>query len=185
MKKLGEMGLVLGLATVTSVCGGETSQVSAPRATLFVAPNGHDAWSGRLAEPNAEGTDGPFATLERARDEIRQMKQAGPLPPGGVTVEVRGGIYERERTFELTAEDSGTETAPVVYRARKGEEVRLVGGKVVTNFQPVTDPAVLNRLDEAARGKVLQADLRALGVTEDGTPLRSVPDYEPPPGETT
>ena len=30
-------------------------------ADFHVAPNGNDAWSGRLAEPNAAKTDGPLA----------------------------------------------------------------------------------------------------------------------------
>ena len=38
---------------------------------LYVSVQGNDAWSGRLPEPNAAKTDGPFATLERARDAIR------------------------------------------------------------------------------------------------------------------
>src|SRR5262249_3154408 len=88
---------------------------------------------------------------------------------GGVTVEVRGGVYERERAFELTAADSGAEGAPVVYRAYRGEAVSLVGGKHVSGFKPVTDPVVLSRLDEAARGQVVQADLRAVGVAEFGS----------------
>ncbi|HUU82698.1 MAG TPA: right-handed parallel beta-helix repeat-containing protein, partial [Phycisphaerae bacterium] len=45
---------------------------------------------------------------------------------------------------------------------------RLTGGRVVAGFQPVTDAAVLDRLDESARGKVLWADLKALGITEYG-----------------
>jgi len=140
----------------------------ASAATFYVARNGNDAWSGRLAQPNPAGSDGPFATLERARDEIRKLKKAGKLPGGGVTVEVCGGVYERTRPFELTAEDSGTRDARVVYRARPGEEIHLVGGKVVTGFKPVTDAAVLGRLDASARGKVLQADLRALGISDFG-----------------
>jgi hypothetical protein len=136
--------------------------------TLFVANNGNDAWSGRLAEPNSDQTDGPFATLERARDEIRNIKRAGKMSQGGVTVEVAQGEYQREQAFELSAEDSGSEDAPVVYRARQGEEVRLVGGKVVTGFETVTDPAILERLCPEARGNVLQADLRALGISDFG-----------------
>ena len=58
---------------------------------LTVAPNGNDAWSGTRATPNRARTDGPLATLEGARDAIRKLKQAGGLPAGGVTVEVRGG----------------------------------------------------------------------------------------------
>jgi hypothetical protein len=137
-------------------------------ADFYVAIGGNDAWTGKLAEPGADGTDGPFATLERARDAIRTLKKAGPLPGNGVTVEVGGGTYERPQTFQLAAEDSGAKEAPVVYRARKGEEVRLVGGKVVTGFQAVTDPKVLKRLDPAARGKVLQADLKRVGITDFG-----------------
>ena len=39
---------------------------------LYVATKGNDAWSGRLAAPNADHTDGPLASLDRARDAIRQ-----------------------------------------------------------------------------------------------------------------
>ncbi len=35
--------------------------------TLYVATDGNDAWSGRLAEPAATGDDGPFATITRRR----------------------------------------------------------------------------------------------------------------------
>jgi len=144
------------------------SACPASAATFYVARNGNDAWSGQSAQPNPAGSDGPFATLERARDEIRKLKKASKLPGGGVTVEVRGGVYERQRPFELTAEDSGTRDARVVYRSRPAEQVHLVGGKIVTGFKPVTDAAVLGRLDASARGKVLQADLRTLGISDFG-----------------
>ncbi|MBN1345483.1 MAG: right-handed parallel beta-helix repeat-containing protein [Phycisphaerae bacterium] len=143
---------------------------SAYALTLYVAAGGNDAWSGRAAQPNVAGDDGPLASLERARDEIRKLRKAGKLPAGEVVVEVGGGVYELSRTFELTAEDSGTKGAPITYRAKRGAEVRLVGGKVVTGFKPVTDPAILKRLDEPARGKVLQVDLKAMGIQEFGSP---------------
>ncbi len=38
----------------------------------------------------------------------------------------------------------------------------------LAGFQPVTDPAVLARLDEKARGHVVQVDLRALGIRDFG-----------------
>ncbi len=135
---------------------------------LYVAPTGNDAWSGRLAAPNRDQTDGPFATLEGAREAIRAMKKAGGLPPDGVMVELSAGTYERDRTFELKVEDSGEADSPIVYRAAQGAEVRLVGGKVVTGWKRVTDPAVLNRLDPVARGKIMQADLKAQGITDYG-----------------
>ena len=130
--------------------------------TLFVAMDGNDTWSGSIAEPNSARTDGPFATLERARDEIREIKGPGKMPKGGVTVELRSGVYQRTAPFTLSAADSGCEDAPVTYRARPGEEVRLVGGQTISNFEPVTDPAILKRLPPNARENVLQADLRTL-----------------------
>ena len=41
----------------------------------FVSPAGNDTWTGRLAEPNAGKTDGPFATLPHALDALRAEKE--------------------------------------------------------------------------------------------------------------
>lgn len=150
-------------------------------ATLYVSADGNDAWSGTLADPNAARTDGPFATLEKARDEIRKRKAVGPLPMGGIAVELRGGIYELPRPLELTAQDSGTQEAPIIYRARKGENARLFGGRVVTGWKPVADPAMLSRFDKAAQGQVWQADLKALGIT-DLQGINSPTTYQSDPG---
>ena len=160
--------LWLGIAGV--LCLGAVAVLADPQGTVFyVAGNGNDTWSGKLAEPSAAKTDGPFKTLERARDEIRKIKKEGGLPKGGITVELRGGRYERDKVLDLTAEDSGTADAPIVYRARAGEKVHISGGRIVSGWKPVGDPAVLNRLDPAARGKVLQTDLKAQGIADYGT----------------
>ena len=141
--------------------------------TFYVSPTGNDA------SPGAK--DRPFATLERARDEIRRRRASGPLPVGGMTVELSGGVYELSRPFELTAGDGGTENAPIVYRARRGETAKLVGGRGVTGWKQVTDPAILKRMDPAARGKVWQADLKALGIT-DLTGIGKAGVYQSDPG---
>jgi hypothetical protein len=148
--------------------GGAYAPETSAAVTLYLAPNGNDGWSGRAAVPNVEQTDGPVATLERARDAIRAMKSVDGLPDGGVIVELAGGIYERSTAFELKHEDSGEEDAVIVYRAAPGTEVRLVGGKIVAGWQPVVDAAVLDRLEPSARGKVLQADLKSLGIADFG-----------------
>jgi hypothetical protein len=142
------------LTSIAAVCLG----AGLTRAeTYYVAPNGNDA--------NPGTKDKPFATPERARNQIRQQRASGPLPAGGATVELSGGVYELSRPFELTAADSGAENAPIVYRSRQGETVKLVAGREVTGWKQVTDPGVLNRLDASARGQVWQADLKALGIT--------------------
>ena len=134
---------------------------------LYVAPNGDDTWSGTLPQPVDGQDDGPFATLERARNEIRRRK-AGGTKQGGVTVHLRGGCYALEAPFSLEAEDSGAKDYPVTYRAYQDETVKLSGGKTISNFQPVTDPAVLKRLPESARDHVRQACLREIGITDTG-----------------
>ncbi len=142
--------LILAAGVLLAVCH------LARAATLQVSTHGNDQ------HPGTE--ERPFATLERARDEIRRLKTGGGLPAGGITVELRGGVYELARPVELVEQDSGTAAPPIVYRSRRGEVARMVAGRAVTGWQPVTDPAILKRLDPAARGKVQQASLKALGV---------------------
>lgn len=135
---------------------------SSPAAPVeyYVAPNGNDANPGT---PNK-----PFKTLERARDAIRKLKTSKHLPPGGVTVCIRGGIYTITKTFTLTEPDSGTSEAPIVYKSYPGEIVKLRGGITVKRFRKVDEPEILRRVDPACKGKLLCADLKALGVTDYG-----------------
>jgi len=126
----------------------------------YIALNGNDAWAGTKTQP--------FATLNAARDAIRKLKTRQQFPAEGVTVYMRGGCYSHSSGFTLSAEDSGTPEARVIYRAFPGEQVRLLGGKRLQHFAPVTDAAILDRLDPQARGHVVQVDLRAEGVTDFG-----------------
>ena len=93
---------------------------------FFVSPRGHDAWSGREREPG--GTNGPFATLERARDAVRTLRQT-PRPQVPVRVNIGGGTYYLDRAVEFAPEDSGAEGAPVIYAAAPGDKVVLSGGR--------------------------------------------------------
>ena len=133
-----------------------------------MATNGNDAWSGRLAQPNAEKSDGPLASLQGARDRLRALRKAGgPAAPSHL-VQVQGGTYVLAQQVAFSAEDSGTAAAPVVYRAAPGALVRLSGGREVANWHSVTDAAVLARLPEEVRTQVQVADLRAQGITDFG-----------------
>jgi hypothetical protein len=114
----------------------------------FVAPKGNDTWSGKLAEPNAEGTDGPFATLTRARDAVRAAKKDGDA--SAITVQVRGGLHELPKGLAFAAEDSGTAAAPVVWQAYRDEKPLLVGGRAITGWK-------------LWKGDVMQADVGAQG----------------------
>lgn len=145
----------LGTAAVVLLFLGLLSLAEAqqPGAVLYVSRRGNDGWTGTLAAPKRDQSDGPFATLERARNAIRALKQAGPLPAGGVSVQVRGGTYELSAAFKLGAEDAGAEGAPIVYRAYPGEQVILTGARRVREFVPW-------------QGKILKADLAAQGLRD-------------------
>ena len=84
-------------------------------ATFYVATDGNDAWSGRLAEPNAPGTDGPLATLKGARGAVRKAR--GGAAGAGAVAMIRGGTFRLTETFELTEADSGTAEQPMHYAA--------------------------------------------------------------------
>ena len=161
MKRLLNLFLIcilLGLAPLRAEKG---------RLVFYVSVSGNDAWSGRLPAPNAQKSDGPFATLERARDAVREVKRDGFH--GNVAVFVRGGVYPITHTLLFDSTDSGTPTAPIVWSGYKNETARLVGGTAVKGFALVTDSEVLARLPAEVRGKVLVADLKHRGISDYGT----------------
>ncbi|MBU0610157.1 MAG: right-handed parallel beta-helix repeat-containing protein, partial [Armatimonadetes bacterium] len=154
---------VLTLALATGVA-------AAAGTSLYVSPQGRDDWSGKLQKPNRAQTDGPLATLARARDAVRELKAKGDLPQGGVTVFVADGVYQQSAALQLTAEDSGTAACPITYRAQGKARPRLTGGCPIPTeaFAPLRDEAILSRLAPEARSRVQCADLKALGVTDLG-----------------
>ncbi len=136
------------------------------RADFWVAPNGDDAAPGTKARP--------FATIERARDAVRGLRKAG-LPKGGVTVWLRRGTYTLKESLAFGPQDSGAPGSPIVYRAADGEDVWLSGGVIAppSAFRKTTDPAVLAILPKEARGRVMQASLKRVGITDW---IRELPD---------
>lgn len=94
-------------------------------ADFYVSPKGNDAWSGRLPAPNKNGTDGPFATIAKAKDAVGLLKGTvykpkkkaidirfkGTAHPFGtgrdILVLIREGIYPLDKGLEFTAADGG------------------------------------------------------------------------------
>lgn len=133
-----------------------------PAITLWIRPGGSDSNPGTATRP--------LRTLLGARDRIRSLKESGPLPMGGVAVVVRPGTYAMTSTVALTAQDSGTVTAPIIYRGAPGEDSPVfTGGVRLRGFSAVTDPAILARIPPEARSKVAARDLKALGITDYGS----------------
>lgn len=107
--------------------------------TFHVSPNGNDSWSGRLAQPDADRTDGPLATLAAA---CRASRTLGTETSRRVVVQA--GEYFLDRPVVLTEKDSG-----LSIEATTGADVTLYGGRKVTgwhkdgpNFYAATLPGV-------------------------------------------
>ncbi len=136
-------------------------------AELAVSPTGSDAATGTLKDP--------FKTLGRAQTAVRDLIASG-LPANGVVVWLRGGSYTLTKTLALGAADSGTASAMVTWSGYPGESAHLVGGTAIDpgGFVPVTSASpVWSRLDPSVQGKVVVADLKALGITDYGTLVSS------------
>ena len=106
---------------------------------FHVARNGSDKWSGRFAAPNAPRTDGPFATVERARDAVRDLKlQNGHELTQSVEIYLHGGTYTLDRPLHFAPEDSGTAECPVLYAAYGSEKPLLSGGRAISGWKQAT-----------------------------------------------
>ena len=129
-----------------------------PGRVLYVAPDGNDANPGTRAQP--------FATVSRA---LAANRSAGAVA-GGTTIELAAGRYPLAGTIALTDADGGKgPDAPLSIRAATPGTAVISGSKRLTGFTAVTDKAVLARLPEEARGKVMQCNLAALGITDYGS----------------
>ncbi len=128
--------LVTGGIALGTVPAGRNAAAAEPQpeAAFYVATDGNDAWSGRLPARNADRSDGPFATLTKARDALREIDRKQRNSP--LVVMVRGGKYFLDETFVLGSQDAGTRDSPVVFMAYPGEKPVLSGGRKVTGWEP-------------------------------------------------
>ena len=109
---------------------------AAPNETqLYVAGNGNDRWSGRLAAPNANRTDGPFATPQGAQQAVRALRKRGDAKQ--IRVTLRGGIYYLKAPWVFMPEDSDPAgKAVTLYAAMAGEKPVISGGERITGWKP-------------------------------------------------
>lgn len=131
-------------------------------AELYIAPDGSDHNPGTI--------EAPFASLEKARDTVREWKK-NEATPSAHTIYLRDGKYFLNQSFHLTEADAGTPDAPITYQAYPGEAPRLIGGRAIDPawFQPVPPEAeAWSRLDPVARGEVHFVYLPKYGITEYG-----------------
>lgn len=142
--------VVLIVATlVVSVCN-----AAERTADFYLSPTGSDDWSGTLSAPSASQTDGPFATLERARDAVRDLQKRRK---GDALVLVRDGTYSIKKTVKFGLQDSGLNDSTVTYAAYPGETPVYSSGRKIKEWKKVVSQ--LPGLPKNAVGNVLVADV--------------------------
>ncbi len=144
--------------------------INSPGQSIYVSPQGKDN--------NTGAKDKPFATVKRAQEEARKLKEKG-----GVVVYLREGSYFISEPLTFSKEDSGTENFPIVYRSFPGEEARIIGGAQIKNFSLLSDASILRRLPEESHGKVWVADLKEAGITDYGKMFNRIDESNPAPME--
>jgi hypothetical protein len=189
---------LLPLLTIVVFAVGVTTAQASP-AAFYVAPGG--------ADTNCGTKDRPLATLEKARDAVRELKRGSGLPLGGVIVWLLGGEYLRTTPLVLTPEDSGAPGKPVVYAAYGNEKPVVFGGRRITGLRPQADGVWQGSIPEASRGRWVFRTLyvngsrytlarspnrgyyRMAGAVPDAESLKSGPDagksksaFRMPPG---
>lgn len=130
---------------------------------FFVSPDGNDT------NPGTEAA--PFQTFEKAKASIRV--QLGKTPRRPVVVNMKGGNYFLENPLVFSAEDSGTENAPVVYKAANGEKPVFTGSRELKNWQLLHNAGKLKILPPEVRGKIYVADVKVAGVKDFGDPTET------------
>jgi hypothetical protein len=112
--------------------------VSQTNAAFYVAPNGSDTWSGTLPQSADDGSDGPFATLARARDAVRGLRAGAPQD--NVRVLIRGGLYVLDETVVFGLEDGAADSdATITYSAFPGEVPVFSSGVAITGWRELDD----------------------------------------------
>ena len=147
----------IAAASIT-VCGLNFSVLAAQeqKCTVYVAANGDDSADGTINKP--------LKTLDGARQKVSILKEKHS---GEIEVIFRGGEYRFSETVSFTAKDSGTTESQIVYRAYDNEKVEFKGSVELDTAagQKVADKAILSRMYESVRDKVLCFDLTQMGIS--------------------
>ena len=106
--------------------------------SYYISPSGDDNNDGKYSDFIKEGK-GPFKTLERARDAVREVQEVNTALQRQVMIYLREGKYYLDKTLMLTSRDSGCAGFPVTYAAYPGETPVISGGKLVSGFTKHTN----------------------------------------------
>lgn len=150
------LSVILAAQTAYAVCAVDVEEtVQDAVVEIHVSPSGSDGGDGSVARP--------LATINQAKKMARTIRAERTVP---IDIIFHEGTYRMTQTVTFDSGDSGTEDAPITYKAAEGENVVFKGSKELDMkaFKEVTDPAILKRIPESAREYVGVLNLRSQGI---------------------
>lgn len=120
--------------------------------TFYVSPSGNDNNIGSL--------DKPVATIEKARQLIRNIKTHDILKDS-ITVFLREGVYRIKDRIDFYPIDGGTKEFPVIYRNYKKENVTISGA---INIKYSSANTLLS--NKYFNNKIIEIDLKKAGLSK-------------------
>ncbi|MCM8760044.1 MAG: right-handed parallel beta-helix repeat-containing protein [Candidatus Omnitrophica bacterium] len=91
--------------------------------TIYVAINGNDSWSGKYQQPLPDKSDGPLASIQAARDKIRELRKHNTSQK--INVQIAAGRYQLKKPIEFSYQDSN-----VSYCCEDGKAIFDCGRKI-------------------------------------------------------
>ncbi len=132
---------------------------------LYIAPDGNDQNPGTVEKP--------FATLEKAKNAVRDIMKTSREP---VRVLLREGTHYLQQPLELGPDSSGTAEAPVTYAAYAGERVTLSGGRrLECNWQAYQGGIMMCELPDVKAGRL---DFTQLFINGERQIRARYPNYD-------
>ncbi|MGL4942769.1 MAG: right-handed parallel beta-helix repeat-containing protein [Thermoguttaceae bacterium] len=115
------------------------------------------------------------ASLADAAIAVRQAKKANAGKP--IVVEFAEGEYALTEPVAFTPEDSGSESAPITYRAVSGAKVTFSGGKKIAGWTKQANGVWTTKVPEVAEGKWYFEQLYVNGHRATRCRTPNAPDY--------
>lgn len=95
---------------------------SAEAQDFYISPQGSDQANGMAAKAGPADTNGPFLTLARAQQAVRDLKKNGQLKEA-ITVHIEAGYYQLSRPLDFDIRDSGFAGREVSWQAENGPAI--------------------------------------------------------------
>lgn len=113
-----------------------------PEVDFYVSTTGNDGWSGRVPDADDQHRDGPFATFERAKLAVRELRR--DKPHANTRITVRGGTYRLAKTLVFSMDDNASAEGTTTFAAYSGESPVITSDVPITGWRRFASNANVN-----------------------------------------